>query len=131
MIPPTLSTPERIRGLAYYLKQKTRGRRFMADNNEVTLIEQAKHDAGAFLNLYDQYVDRIYWFAYCRTGDEQIAKDITSATFEKALRNIQRYRQQGVPFSAWLYRIARNELGQHYRRWRLLIPLSTNMPVDL
>jgi RNA polymerase sigma-70 factor (ECF subfamily) len=96
----------------------------MAHEDEARLVEQAKSDVQAFGALYDRYVNAIYRFAYCQTGDEHLAQDITSATFEKALRNIRRFRWQGVRFSAWLYRIAHNEIRQHFRRWRFLVPLS-------
>jgi RNA polymerase sigma-70 factor (ECF subfamily) len=92
------------------------------EGDERQLVEAAQHNPQAFGTLYDRYIDRIYAFAYRRTGgDEALAGDITSATFEQALRHIQRYRWQGFSFGAWLYKIARNELAQHYRRSR---PLS-------
>ena len=53
-------------------------------------------------------------------------QDITSATFEQALRNIPKYRWQGISFAAWLYRIARNQIIQHHRRQRFLAPLGLN-----
>jgi RNA polymerase sigma-70 factor, ECF subfamily len=94
------------------------------DNDEQRLVEQARRDSQAFGALYDRYVDRIYAYAACQSnGDASLAQDITAATFEKALRHIQRYRWQGVSFCAWLYRIARNELAQHHRRQRFLAPL--------
>lgn len=93
-------------------------------NDEQRLVEQARQDSQAFGALYDRYVDRIYAYATRQSnGDANVAQDITAATFEKALRHIQRYRWQGVSFCAWLYRIARNEAVQQQRRQRFLAPL--------
>ncbi len=96
----------------------------MTQTDERELVAQAQHDPHAFGLLYDRYVDRIYAFAYRQAGDEALAADITSATFEQALRHLRDYRWQGSSFGAWLYRIARNELLQHYRRERFLRPLT-------
>ena len=95
----------------------------MTDVDEKALVEQAQRDPQAFAALYDRYVERIYAFAYRRTQDEAAAEDMTSVTFEKALRHIRSYRWQGVSFGAWLYRIARNEVAQHHRRKRFTLPL--------
>lgn len=95
----------------------------MLDIEEKALVEQAQRDPQAFAALYDRYVERIYAFAYRRTQDEAAAEDVTSVTFEKALRHIQGYRWQGVSFGAWLYRIARNEITQQHRRRRFTLPL--------
>ena len=99
----------------------------MADSDEIVLVEQARADPLAFVALYERYVERIFSFAYHRTGDQTLAADITSATFEKALRSIGRYRWRGVSFGAWLYQIARNEITQHYRR-QLFLPLHNRYP---
>lgn len=94
------------------------------NNDDQRLIEQARQDSQAFAALYDRYVERIYAYLVRQTaGDSQLAQDITSTTFEKALVHLRSYRWQGVSFCAWLYRIARNELIQHHRRQRFLAPL--------
>lgn len=103
----------------------------MQETDEESLIREAQHNAQAFITLYDRYVHRIYAFAYRRTSDEALAKDITSATFEKALRYIQNYRWRGISFGAWLYRIASNELTQHYRHQRLSIPWRESDQTDV
>jgi RNA polymerase sigma-70 factor (ECF subfamily) len=94
----------------------------MSGADDKTLVEQAQRDSHAFAVLYDRYVERIYAYAYRQTNEESVAKDVTAVTFEKALRHIRRYRWQGSSFCAWLYRIARNEIAQHYRRQRFLAP---------
>ena len=87
--------------------------------HERRLVQAAQEDAEAFGALYDRYVERIHGYAYRRTGDRHTAEDITAATFERALRNLPRYRWRGVGFSAWLYRIAHNEIASRQRRQAL------------
>jgi RNA polymerase sigma-70 factor (ECF subfamily) len=93
----------------------------MLDNDQ-TLIEQAKIDPQAFARLYDQYVDRIFRYAFRQTGDEALAQDVTAVTFERALRHIQRYEWRGQSVLAWLYRIARNEAINQQRKRKWLLP---------
>ncbi len=87
----------------------------MPQTDEKTLVELAKTDSQAFAMLYDRYVDHIHSFVYRQSGDAMLADEITSITFEKALKNIRRFRWRGVSFGAWLYRIARNEIAQYHR----------------
>ncbi len=82
---------------------------------EAVLIERAKSDPEAFGRLYERHVDRIYNYIYYRTGNAQDAEDLTARTFHRALNNISRYKQRGVPFSAWLYRIAHNLVANWHR----------------
>lgn len=82
---------------------------------EFALILQAQKNPKYFEPLYNRYFKAIYLFIYKRTSDYDIAGDITSLVFLKALTNINRYVYKGVPFSAWLYRIASNEVNLYYR----------------
>ena len=82
---------------------------------ESELIAKAKTDKEAFGQLYERYVDRIYNYVYYRVGNEADAEDLTSKIFYRAMQHIGRYQDQGVPFSAWLYRIARNLVSNWYR----------------
>lgn len=66
--------------------------------------------------LYRRYVERIYAFAYRRTWTPEAAEDITAATFERALRHLDGFDTGGAGFGPWLFRIAANELVDHYRR---------------
>jgi len=91
--------------------------------NEAQLVQRAKHDPQAFAALYDCYVDRIYAYVQRETGDTAVSQDIVSATFEKALKNLPRYEWRGVPFGAWLYKIARSEIALHYRKQNHYLPL--------
>jgi len=72
-------------------------------------------DAIAFTVLYERYVNRIYNYIFYRTGSPADAEDITAKVFHRALGHIGRYRQMGVPFSAWLYRIAHNLVANWHR----------------
>lgn len=85
------------------------------DEPETRLIEQAKSDPQAFGMLYERYVERIYNYIFYRTGNQQEAEDLTEKTFHKALDHIARYDNRGVPFSAWLYRIAHNLVANWHR----------------
>ncbi|MDO8560431.1 MAG: RNA polymerase sigma factor [bacterium] len=88
----------------------------MHPNVEAVLVARAKRNPEAFGVLYDRYVDRIYRYLLSRTGSVPLAQDLTAETFLAALKGLWRYRWTGKPFSAWLYRIAIAQLGNHYRR---------------
>lgn len=85
-------------------------------SDEAALVERAKRDPAAFGALYDRYVERIYGYAYREIRDVAKAQDVTAVTFEKALRHIGRFHWRDTGFAPWLYRIARNEIAQQYRR---------------
>lgn len=94
--------------------------------SEASLVEKAKEDPAAFGVLYEHYVKQIYNYVYYRTGNHHDAEDLTARTFYRALNNIDRYVDRGVPFSAWLYRIAHNLVANWHRdrSRRKLIPLD-------
>ena len=83
--------------------------------DEKALIERAKEDKEAFGQLYEIYVDRIYNYVYYRTGNVADAEDLTAKIFVRAMKHIPRYQDKGVPFSAWLYRIAHNLVANWHR----------------
>jgi len=87
----------------------------LGELGEEDLIEQAKTDAVAFGELYARYVTRIYNYVYYRTGNHHDAEDVTARVFQRALQHIPRYHDRGVPFSAWLYRIAHNLVVNWHR----------------
>jgi RNA polymerase sigma-70 factor, ECF subfamily len=70
----------------------------------------------AFAALYREYVPKIHAFAYRRTNSREVAEDVTAATFERAFRQLDGFEWRGGGFGAWLFRIASNELTDHYRR---------------
>lgn len=84
--------------------------------DERALVEAARQDPGAFATLYRRYVERIHAYAYRRSGSRAIAEDVTSTTFEKALRGLDRYRWREPGIGPWLFRIASNELVDVHRR---------------
>jgi RNA polymerase sigma-70 factor (ECF subfamily) len=80
-----------------------------ANGTDAALVVAAKAgDASAFGELYERYRDAIYRFCLARTGTAHDAEDLTSDVFVKALQSIDRYQDRGLPFAAFLYRIARN-----------------------
>ncbi len=79
-------------------------------------------DMERFGELYDDYIDRMYAFVYARTLHRETAEDLTSTVFIKALEHIRSYR--GGSFRAWLYRIARYTIIDHYRTAKTVIPLD-------
>ncbi len=84
--------------------------------NEAALIERAKTDSEAFGQLYQHHMNRIYNYIYYRVGNTNDAEDLTARTFFQALKKIDSYEDRGVPFSAWLYRIAHNLVANWHRQ---------------
>jgi len=82
---------------------------------EFETVQKAVKDPTQFKILYDRYFAAIFNYIFRKLDDEDITADLTSQTFLKALRNIKKYKFKGVPFSAWLYRIASNEVNRHYQ----------------
>ncbi|HXA41601.1 MAG TPA: sigma-70 family RNA polymerase sigma factor [Candidatus Solibacter sp.] len=80
------------------------------------LVEAAQKDAAAFQNLYDRYFDQIFSYVYYHCGSREQAEDITAATFQRGLEDLPNFRWRGVPYSAWLYRVASNLLARDHRR---------------
>jgi RNA polymerase sigma-70 factor (ECF subfamily) len=85
-------------------------------DDERALIEAAQADPARFVEVYDRYVDRVYAYARRRAGSRTVAEDITSEVFKQALENLPRFEWRGVPFAAWLYRMAANALANYWRR---------------
>ncbi len=103
-----------------------------ADGDEQALVERARTDPAAFAELYRRYLPRVHAFAYRRTGIVEVAEDITSAAFERALRNLGSFTWRGGGFGPWLFRIASNEIADHYRRsGRAASPRTVAAAADL
>lgn len=83
---------------------------------EKTLLAQARKDPAAFGRLYDDNYARIFNYVLRRTGSIETAEDITADTFFKVLKNLWQFQWRNIPFSAWLYKIATNELRAFYRK---------------
>ena len=87
------------------------------------LVKDAKDDPGAFGRLYDIYVQPVYRYLYSRVGTTHDAEDLTSQTFLAALEHLPRYRERGQ-FAAWLFRIARSKVMDHFRGSRHEVELE-------
>lgn len=83
---------------------------------EKELIEMAKKDPQAFADLYDDCYPKIFGYILKRVANLEIAQDVTSETFFKALKNLRKFHWRNIPFSAWLYRIANNEIANYFRK---------------
>lgn len=80
------------------------------------LVEASQKDSRCFGDLYERYFNRIYAFALTRTGDRVAAEDVTADTFRQAFCNLPQFKWRGVPFSAWLFRIAANAAAKHRKQ---------------
>ena len=83
---------------------------------ERQLIEAAKQDPAAYQQLYDRYFEQVYSYVYYHCGSREQAEDITAATFQRGLEDLPNFQWRGVPYSAWLYRVAGNQLSRERRR---------------
>ena len=92
----------------------------------IALVELARGgDKEAFGLLYDHYHRSVYRFLYYRTRSTQLAEDLTSETFFRALRSMSSFRWQGKDFGAWLMTIARNLCTDHFKAGRTRLELTT------
>jgi RNA polymerase sigma-70 factor (ECF subfamily) len=88
----------------------------MRPENELEILKQIKKDPQAFALLYDEHYHSIFSYVFRRLGNYDIAKDVVAETFLKAFQNIGGFQWKNIPVSAWLYRIATNEINLHFRR---------------
>lgn len=92
----------------------------------IALVELARGgDTEAFGLLYDHYQSSVYRFLFYRTRSTQLAEDLTSETFFRALRSMNNFRWQGKDFGAWLMTIARNLATDHFKAGRTRLELTT------
>jgi RNA polymerase sigma-70 factor (ECF subfamily) len=89
--------------------------------DEAALVSAAQDERGQFAALYGRYIDRIYAYTRSRTASDEDAADLTQQIFVRALDALPRYRAEGVPFAAWLFRIARNATVDYHRRRRTAV----------
>jgi RNA polymerase sigma-70 factor (ECF subfamily) len=96
---------------------------------ELKLVRQAATQPDAFGELYERHVRKIYNYIYYRTGNQEDAEDLTARVFQRALKHVANFQDQGVPFSAWLYRIAHNLVANWHRdrSRRPVVPLEDHM----
>ena len=83
--------------------------------SENDIVEAAKKDPKQFEALYKKYYEQIFRYIHQRMDDKEMAFDITSQVFLKAMINLPKYKYKGVPFSSWLYRIAMSEVYQSFK----------------
>ncbi len=88
---------------------------FGKPEDELIIIERAKKNPAHFAPLYKKYHEAIFRYVFKRVDEEESAYDITSCVFVKAIVNLPRYEYRGIPFSSWLFRIAKSELYQSFR----------------
>ena len=94
--------------------------------DEKELVERARHrDQEAFAQLYEKHFDKIYRYVRLKIGNETEAEDMTQQVFLNALQSISSFKWKGVPFSAWLFRIAHNQVVDYFRKTK-----STAVPLD-
>ena len=93
---------------------------------ESALVARAKKDTQAFGELYERYVDRIYSYVYSRVQNAEDTEDLTARIFYRALDRLDSYEDRGLPFGAWLFRIAHNLVAN----WRRDQGRRTFVPID-
>jgi len=110
--------------------------------DEMSLAQRAGSDPEAFGELYERHVRKIYNYIYYRTGNVHDiyyrtgnvhdAEDLTEMVFQRALRHVATFEDKGVPFTAWLYRIAHNLVANWHRdrSRRPIVPLDQHVAVS-
>jgi RNA polymerase sigma-70 factor (ECF subfamily) len=119
------ATPGRGNGGSSYSSDDPEQERIAA---LVTLAQQG--DGEAFGQIYDRYVDAVYRYLYYRVGSPQLAEDLTSETFVRALRRIDSFHWQGKDIGAWFVTIARNLVADHFKSSRFKLEVSTGDILD-
>ncbi len=97
--------------------------------DEENLVRRAQHrDQEAFAQLYEEHFDKIYRYVTLKIGNETEAEDMTQQVFLNALRSISSFKWKGIPFAAWLFRIAHNQIVDYYRsKKRTTVPLDESL----
>jgi RNA polymerase sigma-70 factor (ECF subfamily) len=104
-----------VLGLYLYIPINELMAKYTELSDKDVVAQASMGDKVAFGELYERYVGRIYSYIYYRTGNQFDAEDITSRVFYRAMRHIGNYQDRGLPFSAWLYRIAHNLVANWHR----------------
>src|SRR5499425_3949672 len=87
-----------------------------AETQERQLIEAAQADPARFGELYEIHFERVYAYVVKRVQDRAESEDLTSEVFHQALANLKRFEWRGIPFAAWLFRIASNLISDRWQR---------------
>ena len=88
----------------------------LQQEQEAIDIRRSQTDPEAFKPLYEKYFKKIFLFILRRVTEKEIARDITQQVFLKALNSLRKFQLRGLPFSAWLFRIAINECNDYFRK---------------
>ena len=99
----------------------------LRDSSDAELVTRAQRgEANAIGRLYDRHRESIFRYLWIRLDDRQLAEDLTGDVFMRMLDALPRYQQQGLPFRAWLYRIAHNLLIDYFRKLnhQVTVPLE-------
>ena len=100
----------------------------MQDSSDAELVTRAQRgEVSAIGRLYDRHRESIFRYLWIRLDDRQLAEDLTGDVFMRMLDALPRYRLQGLPFRAWLYRIAHNLLIDHFRKMNH----QTTVPIEI
>ncbi len=83
---------------------------------EMEIVKSAQRNPKNFAKIYERYFESIFIYINRRVGDEEVTADICSNVFFKCLNNLSKYRFHGLPFSAWLFKIAINEVNLYFRK---------------
>ncbi len=94
------------------------------EEDSVLVAKSLKGETVAFGILYDRYIEKIYRFIYYKTFSKETSEDITSDVFHKAFQHLKSFDAEKGTFSAWLYRIARNTVIDHYRTLKKTVPIE-------
>lgn len=93
------------------------------------LVERAKQDIDYFSELFDRYFTRVYQFHYFRIRQKEDAEDLTSETFMKIFKKLDTYHEKGIPFSVWVFTVARNTLIDFVRKNKMKTqPIEESAP---
>ena len=96
-----------------------------SQESEDLLVQRAvERDKAAFTSLYNNYIDRVYKYAYYRVSNNTDAEDITQEVFIRAWKAIDKYKKTGAPFAAWLISITHNLIVDYYRARKKLVSLE-------
>jgi len=97
--------------------------------DEESLVRRAQHrDQEAFAQLYEEHFDKIYRYVTLKIGNATEAEDMTQQVFLNALQSISSFKWKGIPFSAWLFRIAHNQVVDYFRsKKRATVPLDESL----
>ncbi len=94
--------------------------------DDARLIERAKNgEVEAFGCLYERYIESIYRYIRTRVAEDRIAEDLTETVFLRSYESLDRYKERGLRFSAFLYQVARNLLVDHYRQEEEELPIES------